>query len=421
MKLYEKFNIIENSLIFPFLFGGVFIALSEILQLTGTIVGNNYEIVLLNFSELLYKLLPYVFCYYFSVTMNDGKRWFIGSWSVLCLAVFSTSFNTVSNAQISFIAGLAVAMLVHFTLKYFKNKAAFLSLTLIVSLLTGLALGYLYEYFNDFNMFLSRFVSGKGVLSSGLYAAVSSVYSLFGSSNFSEMFFYKSYGGSMLVNSDIVTGVKDLLMNGYDGWLLSTYLSGHYYLLFALVGIGISMLTNLKGVHKAVLITLLVCTVLSGNFSLIFLFVFLESPAIFFSTVIISVLSYVSAYIINLSSGYIYQGGIVEMIMYPGNVVYLLAGGTVFLAIGYFVYKYCYEKYGISDCYNIYFPTRLNRIVNALGGAANIIRFKDGCVEVRNPKLVNNISLNCEIDENIIKSDDEDLKQLKEYFNENKG
>lgn len=421
MKLYEKFSIIENSLIFPFIFGGVFIALSEILQLIGTNVGDNYELVLLNFSELLYKLLPYVFCYYFSVSLNDGKRWFVGSWSVLCLAVFSTSFNTVSNAQISFFAGLAVALLVHFTHKYFKNKVAFLSITLIITLLTGLALGYLFEYYNNFNMFLSRFVSGKGLLSSGLFAVLNSLYSLLGCSNFSEMFFYKSYGGSMLINEEIVTGVKDLLLNGYDGKLLSTYLSGHYYLLFALTGICISMLANLKGVHKVVLITLLASTAVSGNFSLLFLFVFLECPFLFISTVIISALAYVSAYVINLGSGYIYQGGIIEMIMYHGNVVYLLAGGTVFLAIGYFVYKYCYEKYGISDCYNIYFPTRLNHIVDALGGVGNIIRFREGSVEVRNPKLVNNLSLsNCEIDENIIKSDDEELEQLKEYFDENK-
>ncbi|MCD7796308.1 MAG: hypothetical protein LUG95_01395 [Clostridiales bacterium] len=69
--------------------------------------------------------------------------------------------------------------------------------------------------------------------------------------------------------------------------------------------------------------------------------------------------------------------------------------------------KYAYEKHGISDCVNIYIPTRFNRIVDELGGVANIVRFKGDTIEVRNPKLVNNLSFDCEIEENIKKSKDE--------------
>ena len=71
-------------------------------------------------------------------------------------------------------------------------------------------------------------------------------------------------------------------------------------------------------------------------------------------------------------------------------------GGVIFIALGYFVYKYCFEKYGISDCLNIYIPTRLNGVVKALGGIKNIVRFKGNDLEIRNPKLIDNLSLSCD-------------------------
>lgn len=75
-----------------------------------------------------------------------------------------------------------------------------------------------------------------------------------------------------------------------------------------------------------------------------------------------------------------------------------------------------FEKHGISDCCNVYIPTRLNGFVTALGGMSNIIRYKDGGIFVRNPKLVDTVSVECEIDENFIKTEDERLDELREYL-----
>ena len=55
--------------------------------------------------------------------------------------------------------------------------------------------------------------------------------------------------------------------------------------------------------------------------------------------------------------------------------------------------------------------------MNSLNG--NImrkIRFSDTSIEVRNPKLVDEISLDCEIKENIIKIEKGIVDNLKEYF-----
>jgi hypothetical protein len=114
--------------------------------------------------------------------------------------------------------------------------------------------------------------------------------------------------------------------------------------------------------------------------------------------------------------GYQLNGGIIEMLINFNNGVYLIAGGVVFIAIGYFVYKFIYEKHGISSCVKIYIPTGLTSFVEALGGIKNIVRFRDNDLQVRNPKLVNTVMIDCEINENIIISKDERFLKLMEYL-----
>ena len=78
--------------------------------------------------------------------------------------------------------------------------------------------------------------------------------------------------------------------------------------------------------------------------------------------------------------------------------------------------KYILLRFGISDIYNVYIPSRLNGIVDSLGGVGNIIRSKNNFIEVRNPALVNELYLDCDINENIIKSDNEMFIELTEYI-----
>ncbi len=419
MKIYEKFNKIETALLIPFIFGGILLAAGELLLLVSDKSAGSASLIIYKFSELMFTLIPFVFCYYFSAKINRGKRWMNGSWAVFCLALFITAVCSVYETGIAYFAGIFVSMYLYCALKYIDNKPLAMAVAAVFSVLTGLLIGYLLDYLDNLYMHIAQLVSGKGVISSALFAVINCFFSVFGFSGFSDAFFYKSYGGSMLINNEIITGIKDLFSAGFDGKLVSAYLSGHYYFIFALVGISAALLSDIKGSHKTTLIVLIITTVISGNYSLILLFLLLQCPMLVFSAFLICALAYSSAYIIDLGAGYINNGGIAEMIIYCGKPVYLAAGGVVFIAIGYFVYKYCYEKYGVSDCFNIYIPTRLNGIVSALGGVGNIIRFKNNFVEVRNPKLVNQISLKCEIDENIVKSSDMRIIELKEYYNDN--
>lgn len=415
MKLFENFNKLQSGLLLSYIFCSVLIMGTELLNLLSSAVNADFEQAVYNFINLFSVLTAYVACYFLTVSLTDGKKWLKGFWGIVCLAFFQTAFKCVYDTEVFFVSGILIA----FVLSYFFNRfsvSVSLSVTIVFSIIFGLLAGYLFEYFENFLMTLAQMISGKGIASSILFSAADSFFTLFGIHNFRDLFFFKSYGGSQLIESSVITGVKDLFEAGYTGELISTYLSGHYYLLFAVGGICIAMLNKLKHPQKTVLIILLVSSLFSGNLTLIFLFLFLQSPFLFLSVFFISALSFLSAQLLNLNIGYIYNGGIVEMIMYSKNYIYLIAGSVVFFAIGYFVFKFTYEKHGISDCVNVYIPSRLNSMVEALGGIGNIIRFKDDALEVRNPKLINTVKFDCEIDENIVKSNSEKFIELKEYL-----
>ena len=91
-------------------------------------------------------------------------------------------------------------------------------------------------------------------------------------------------------------------------------------------------------------------------------FILLESPYLFLSLCVISSLGYFCASIVKISVGFCFGGGIIEIFINADKYVYLITLGIVFTAIGYFVTKYFYEKYGISSLLNIYIPKNLKNI-----------------------------------------------------------
>lgn len=213
-----------------------------------------------------------------------------------------------------------------------------------------------------------------------------------------------------------VSGAINLFKNDISSNSANMYLSGHSYLIFLLLGVFSFLNTKLKGFEKFVFIIVFASMFLCGNVNYFLFYIFIESPYMFFSICVMASLCYFSAAIIQISSGFIYGGGIFEILLNSDKYVYLITGSIVFVAIGYFVSKYFYEKYGVSSCFNIYIPKRLRKTVSSLGGVQNIIRISNDLIEVRNPKLINEIDLKCEVKENQIKIDLNKISDLKEYL-----
>ncbi len=411
MRAYNLFNKIHNSALLAFIISSVFILIAELLQLLGYHISNEADVVLLNFSQLLLKLVPYVFCYFISMHFTNSERWLKAFWAVVCLCVFETA----SGISISFFAGIVAALMYSYFFERFNKYISF-SVTLLSSVVFGLAMSYLGDIFKDILMGAARFVSDKGLVTAVLFSVISTVLCLFGSNSFNELFYYKSYGGTIVKYDNVITGIKDLFENGYSGEQLADYMTGHYFLLFVILGVMLALADELKAVQKICLLITMLCSFISGDISLALFFVFLESPFLFILITIISAICHVTAHLLDIRMGYLFSGSIVEMFGSIDKPVYFFVCAVVFVAIGYFVTRYSNIKAGISDCLNIYIPTRFNHLLNALGGIVNVIKVNDDVAEVRNPKLVNTFDLKCEIRENLVKVEDDEIKELGEYL-----
>ena len=411
MRAYNLFNKIHNSALLAFIISSVFILIAELLQLLGYHISDEADVVLLNFSQLLLKLVPYVFCYFISMYFTNSERWLKAFWAVVCLCVFETA----SGISISFFAGIVAALMYSYFFERFNKYISF-SVTLLSSVVFGLAMSYLGDIFKDILMGAARFVSDKGLVTAVLFSVISTVLCLFGSNSFNELFYYKSYGGTIVKDDNVITGIKDLFENGYSGEQLADYMTGHYFLLFVILGVMLALADELKAMQKICLLITMLCSFISGDISLALFFVFLVSPFLFILITIISAICHVTAHLLDIRMGYLFSGSIVEMFGSIDKPVYFFVCAVVFVAIGYFVTRYSNIKAGISDCLNIYIPTRFNHLLNALGGIVNVIKVNDDVAEVRNPKLVNTFDLKCEIRENLVKVEDDEIKELGEYL-----
>lgn len=418
MRIFTNFNKLHTALLLPFVICSVFAIASELLLIASDYFDAQLSVALTVFSYLFDILCGYAFCTFATAKFAKGKILFKALWSIFCLIIIETSIYSFGNiVNKSYFLGLLVGILCGLCFNRLDDITAYI-ITFFVSLTLGILIGFSLEYYNDFVMMLASLTSNKGGFSSIIFSSFNYLFKLLGSNDFENMIFTKSYGGSMFFGSELVTGVKELFAKGYTGQLVSTYLSGHYYLLLSIFGIGIGMMTSLRKSQKIALIFTIASALISGRIEIAILFFLLESPFLFISVLLLSVISYFISYVLKLSVGYVNNGGLIELILGFNNGLYIIVGGVIFIALGYFVYKYCYEKYGISDCLNIYIPTRLNGVVKALGGIKNIVRFKGNDLEIRNPRLIDNLSISCEIDGNIVKSSQEEFLELKEYLYE---
>ena len=380
MNSYKYLNKFKNTMLVALALSSVIALISQGLVYIGEKFNNASFFD--NISNTLISFIPLCFSFFITFYLSDGRKTYKAFFVLFCTFLF---YSVFTQSQ-SFVFSLLISLLAYYCFKNLNLITGSL-LILLCSVIFAVLFTYLYDYYKNLIMVISTFISNKGNLSSALFGLLNTVLSAFDVSSFSDMFYYKSFGSSTVIGTNVISGAINLFKNDISSNSVNMYLSGHSYLIF-----------------------------LFGNVNYFLFYIFIESPYMFFSICVMASLCYFSAAIIQISSGFIYGGGIFEILLNSDKYVYLITGSIVFVAIGYFVSKYFYEKYGVSSCFNIYIPKRLRKTVSSLGGVQNIIRISNDLIEVRNPKLINEIDLKCEVKENQIKIDLNKISDLKEYL-----
>lgn len=335
--------------------------------------------------------------------------------AVILSAVLCSDLLFYSLCGESFGFGFSVLLSFLFS-KYLGelNMNKLLPLSVLCGVLSGVVLGLAFPMWEKGIRVLAFAVSGNAFA----FGALSDAYNFMFGNLFSDLFYFKDYGGATVINNSLAVGAVNIFKTDTTEpqSAVSTYLTARYFAnIFLPVGIYLSLFKKIKSRFSTPLFLSLVVSVFFGNNILFLLFIFFYNPFLFIAFAVTEALASLGASLVDIRLGFVDNASVIEMIKYMKSGGYFLAVGFVCAALAYFISKYAVEKYDF-DTYK-FMPPYVKKLFDSLGGAENIEKAESDCLVVYNPNLVNILKVDCEINENKITLDDDDLKTVKEYLN----
>ncbi len=211
-----------------------------------------------NLSSCLAFFAPLAISFFTTFYLIDGRKTFKALFTLFCAFVFYSVFTQSK----SYFFAVLISLLAYYcykNLNFVTASLLLLSSTLIFAILCT----YLYDVYNNLIMGICAFVSNRGNIS--LQCSVLLIrFSPLDFSSFENMFYYKSFGSTQIINNNsIESEAINIFKNNINSQVVITYLSGHSYLIFLIIGVFSSLIKELKGIEKAVL-----CIIVASSNSL---------------------------------------------------------------------------------------------------------------------------------------------------------
>lgn len=361
------------------------------------------------------KVEPFLWCvvvcaFIASFATRDSK-----TSAVIVSAVLCSDLLCFSLCKETFGFGFSVLLSFAFSKYLGELKMKYLlPLSVGIGILSGILFGFAFPLWEKGIRTLASVISGNSFAFGGLCDA----YNFMFGSLFPDLFYFKDYGGSTVINNSLVAGALNIFKASISQPLsaVSTYLTGRYFAnVFLPVGIYLSLFKKIKSRFSIPLFLSLIVSVLFGNNTMFLIFIFFYNPFLFIAFAVGNALASLGSSLVDIRVGFIDNASVIEMIKYMSDVGYFLAVGLVCGALVYFISKYAVEKYDF-DTYR-FIPPSVKKLLDALGGAENIEKAENDYVTVYNPNLVNILKIDCEVCENKIMLSDDDLNTIKEYIN----
>ena len=282
----------------------------------------------------------------------------------------------------------------------------------LISIIASLATGLLYENLYSLLKLLCFSLKGRGAL----FGAVDNIYSLLFSNNLEQLFFHKDYSGTAFSGGRIVSGVMDIyLAQGFAGINASRYLAGKFFVnIFISASIFALIYPRLERSGKNALFMSFLLSFVFGDIRLFSLFLLIYNPLMYLGFLILTIISYLSAYLLNIRMVYFKEGSIFEMIKYMDKPAYFFAAGFVIAVLCYFLQLLILSKFDFQS--RRILPADVKKIVSALGGDDNIQKISGNEVLLKNSNLINILKLECDIKGNSAFLNYEDLALLKRFY-----
>lgn len=284
---------------------------------------------------------------------------------------------------------------------------------MLCAIVCALVLGLIYPYMYDLLKSFCSLIKNKP----GLFGVINNVYSIAFSENFGEMFYHKSYSESILVNDNLTSGAVDIFIASEENPMpiVSKYLSGKYFVnIFVSAGVFLSLFSKFKEKEKDAFVFVSLLAFVAGDVRFLSLFLLLFNPFVYICYLFLVFVCYLVSRMLDIRIGFVENGSLFELFKYGNKWIYFILTGLVIVLLTYFAIRLVLTKFDFQK--RKFLPRDVKKLVAALGGDRNIDQIKHDKLYVRNPNLINILNIDCEIHENEITLNYDDLQLLKEYY-----
>lgn len=357
--------------------------------------------------EMLFAPLAVSFIVCFAC--DNGKKGISAGISILMTDLV---LYAICGVHFSLAASVLTGIILVWVFDRYDLIYAFL-ISLTIGVIISVFIGFVYDYLFELLKGLCSFISKKYFL----LGATDNFYSLFISDNFNKMFYGKDYSGALLIDEKIVVGIKKIFVADLDNRVSATawYLGGKYIVnIFITMGMFSALYSRLNSNEMGAMLITSLLAIVFGDIRLLSVFVLVYNPFVYLAYLALITISYITSGMLDLKIGYLRHGSLQELITYGERWVYFLLSGIVLAVMTYFVTAYVMQRLDIHS--NLVLPKKIRKIVKALGGRRNIQRVSNKCIYVKNPNLIDILSLDCEVQDNQIYMRYDDIEMLKEYF-----
>ncbi len=349
-------------------------------------------------------LFPYYIVYKSS---RNAEKGVIAAFSAVSSDIF---FMSMTGEHFSLLFSLIAGIIAFKVTENMRYSFSLLSLFVSFSLFAVL-LGFVYPFFENYLRALCSALKGRGAL----FGLFNSFWRVAVSDRLGDYFYFKGYSSTALVDGEIVSGAVNLFKVGSADSSVYRYLTGSYFVnIFITVGVFFALYKRVENELKISLIFISLCAVAAGDSRLLALFLLIYNPLIYVSYLFAVFAAYLISALLKLSVGFEKAASLIELIRFGNSWGYLLVTGAVLGLLIYFLINFVASKFRLSG--GNFYPAEVARVVSYLGGERNIVRLKNSSAEVRNPNLVNILSLDCDIHGNMVSLNEDDFEMIREYF-----
>lgn len=400
---------LKNSpkyLAYPFIFASSFLLLVNILNLFSVDAFQKVYYYAENNIEIIFGICAVFFVCSYRFNSKNAIA------CTICYFISDGIYFSISNEHYSLVFSVLVAFVLSFAVKKIDVIYTYL-LLMLIGVVVAIAFGFCNNYFYSVLKFFCGFMKNKELL----FGVVENIFSIAFGDNFKEMFFTKDYSIATVVNDRIVAGVQNVFLADVDNppFEVSQYLSGKYLVnIFVVIGVAVSLLSHFSSNELLSFLTLSVISIAFGDIKLFSLFLLLFNPIIYLSYSAMIFVSYLATSLLDIRIGYSDNGSIIELFRYGNNWLFFLLAGIVIGIMTYFLTQIVILKFDIQK--RKLLPKEVRKIINSLGGEKNIVKIQNDKLIVKNPNLINVLSLDCDINENEVTLHYGELELLKQYF-----